>query len=278
METRQELDSATIGLGEFAGLIDFDRLEREGDVFAAAWRESEPFELLVIDNFANADAMREIEAAFPDPKKLNKSRDYVFAREKYEKNRFADIHPLMGQLHAELLSDRFSDWLKSVTGIELFVDPEFHGGGLHSGGQGSYLDMHADFNVHPLHRNWLREINILVYLNHGWMNEWGGSLKLRHAKTGVSREVEPLFNRCVIMLTKEHTLHGYDPISFPAGRFRRSVAGYGYSILSDEERIEPRSTVWKSDQSALRRAIAPVVLRLVALKNNFLGSGSSNNR
>lgn len=261
-----------------SSVIDFARLEREQAQFAQRWRMASPFEHIVIDDFADPGAMRTIESAFPDPAELNKSRDYIFAREKYEKNQFSSLHPLMAQMNLELLSDRFRAWINGVTGIDLFVDPEFLGGGLHSGGVGSFLDMHADFNIHPLHADWLREINILIYLNHGWQPSWGGSLKLRHLETGVAGAIEPLFNRCVIMLTKEHTLHGYDPISFPPGRYRRSIAGYGYSLIDAQMGVKPRSTVWRSDQSMLRRAAGPITLRLVRIKNILFGTGSVRNR
>jgi hypothetical protein len=259
-------------------VVNFEALEQGEARHAAEWASAKPFELLVVDGFCRPEGAEAVLDSFPDPTSLNRSRDYMFAKAKFEKNKFADLSDAMGALHGDLLSERFQRWLTKVTGRSMFVDPEFHGGGLHSGGQGSFLDMHADFNVHPLHPDWVREVNILLYLNPGWEPAWGGQLKLRDARTGATREIEPRFNRCVVMLTKDHTLHGYDPISFPAGRYRRSVAAYGYSQMAAGERLVPRSTVWKSERSVVRRALAPVVLRLVGLKNRVLGSGSVGNR
>jgi Rps23 Pro-64 3,4-dihydroxylase Tpa1-like proline 4-hydroxylase len=259
-------------------IIDFDRLERESDCFREIWQSASPFELLVIDGFGNSERMSNIHQNFPDISVLKKSRDYIFAKEKYEKNNFSSLSVDLNDLHSEINSERFKIFLQKVTGIKLFIDPDFHGGGLHSGGIGSYLDMHADFNVHPLHSNWVRELNILIYLNEGWHSGWGGQLKLRHSITGLSREVEPLFNRCVVMLTKEHTLHGYDPIAFPPGRYRRSIAAYAYSEALEGDAPDARSTNWVSDQSIIRRALGPVTLQLVQLKNKIFGSGSTHNR
>ena len=39
--------------------------------------------------------------------------------------------------------------------------------------------------------------------------------------------IEPIFNRAVIMFTRDFTLHGYDSINFPEGTFRNSIAAYG---------------------------------------------------
>jgi len=211
-----------------SSIIDFAHLDREASHFREQWQSARPFEYVVIDGFGDPDKIERICQQFPDPSTLNKSRDYIFAKAKYEKNNFAAISDDFKEIYDELLSERFCGFLRFVTGLPLFVDPDFHGGGLHSGGAGSYLDMHADFNVHPLHSNWIRELNILLYLNDGWDSSWGGQLKLRHAGTGESNEVEPLFNRCVIMLTKRHTLHGYDKINFPADKYRRSIAAYAY--------------------------------------------------
>ncbi|WP_194745461.1 2OG-Fe(II) oxygenase [Thermaurantiacus tibetensis] len=261
-----------------SSIIHFSRLERDSALLAQAWRAAKPFEHVIIDEFGDPDKLLAILQTFPNLSQLKRSRDYIFAREKYEKNQFAALSPLTQQLREELLSDRFRTWLRAVTGIDLFLDPDFLGGGLHIGGPGSFLDMHADFNVHPLNSEWVREVNILLYLNPGWEPEWGGSLKLRHSVTGEQAEIAPLFNRCVIMLTKDHTLHGYDAITFPQGRFRCSIAAYGYSLMVPGQAIRPRSTAWKPDGSRLRSVVAPFVLPLVRWKNRLFGIGSARNR
>ena len=120
---------------------------------------------------------------------------------------FKDLSPEFGQLHAELMSERFQKILQRITGQPVFVDPDFHGGGIHQGGEGSYLDMHADFNTHPLHTDWFRNLNILLYLNKDWQPAYKGQLKLRHRdRPETTLEVEPRFNRCVIMFTRDFTL------------------------------------------------------------------------
>jgi Rps23 Pro-64 3,4-dihydroxylase Tpa1-like proline 4-hydroxylase len=244
----------------------------------AQWHSAAPFPLVVIDNFANDAVLNRITKQFPDPDSLNKSRDFIFAKNKFEKNGFSALSSEMSDLYDDLVSSEFSAFLSEMCGTKLFVDPAFHGGGLHMGGAGSFLDMHADFNVHPLHEDWLRELNILLYLNEGWHPDWGGQLKLRHKETGATREVEPLFNRAVIMLTKDHTLHGYDPLQFPEGRYRKSIATYAYSLIPQGEHIVPRTTVWESDQSMFRRMIGPMIPTLIRIKSRFLGSGSARNQ
>ena len=74
--------------------------------------------------------------------------------------------------------------------------------------------MHADFSRHPVERTWIRELNILLYCNNGWMPDWGGRLDLEHLISGKTESIDPIENRLVIMLTKSHTLHGYKLFPF----------------------------------------------------------------
>ena len=76
-----------------------------------------------------------------------------------------------------------NDFLSFLTNKETFVDPKNHGGGLHQGKKNSFLDMHLDYNYHPLNQNWWREMNLLLYLNKDWKNSYGGHLKLRDLRT-----------------------------------------------------------------------------------------------
>ena len=52
------------------------------------------------------------------------------------------------------------------------------GGGLHQTLRGGHLNIHADFSTHHTHENWARRVNILLYLNEEWRDEWGGKLEL----------------------------------------------------------------------------------------------------
>lgn len=257
-----------------AQAFDVDEVAR----LASRWQAAQPFPVLVIDDFADDERLRRVAAAFPEPAELKRSRDFVFAKNKFEKNDFRGLSPEMSDLYDDLTSPAFAEVLGRIVGHEVFVDPGSHGGGLHMGGESSFLDMHVDFNVHPLHSTWLRELNILLYLNEGWMPDWRGSLKLRNAETGATSEIEPLFNRCVIMLTKGHTLHGYDQISFPPDRMRKSVATYAYRLLESDHQVTALTTVWKSELSPWRNRLGVVMPTMVKWKNRLFGSGSTRNR
>jgi hypothetical protein len=69
--------------------------------------------------------------------------------------------------------------LAKLASQKTFVDPKNFGGGLHQGKKNSFLDMHLDFNYHPLNKNWYRELNLLLYLNKDWKPEYKGQLKIK---------------------------------------------------------------------------------------------------
>ena len=58
------------------------------------------------------------------------------------------------------------------------IRDRLEGGGLHQSPAGGFLNIHADFTVHPHHRNWQRRANLLLYLNDDWKPEYGGDLEL----------------------------------------------------------------------------------------------------
>jgi len=73
-------------------------------------------------------------------------------------------------------------FLEALTGIDgLIPDPYFGGGGLHQIEPDGFLKVHADFNVHPKLKL-DRRLNMLIYLNKEWREEYGGHLELWDAE------------------------------------------------------------------------------------------------
>ncbi len=260
-------------------MINFVAIENKLEQLAQDFATASPFSYVAIDNFADENKLYKILDTFPVPgtENLNKSRDYIFAKNKYEKANFKEVSTECNQIYQDFISERFQQIICKITNQDVFIDREFHGGGIHQGGEGSFLDMHVDFNYHPLHRNWFRNLNILLYLNPDWKQEYGGQLKLKHTQTGEYTEIEPLFNRCVIMFTRDYTLHGYDRISFPQGKFRRSIATYAYNLDSNPQ--DSRSTLWiPENTSPLKKMIGQHWPNLVKAKSLIFGSATAKNK
>jgi hypothetical protein len=254
-------------------MINFNLLEQDKDQLRLNYLLAKPFPHLVIDGFCETGKLDQLHQEMPDIQ--TKSRDYVFAANKFEKSKISDISPLFNELYADLVSDRFRQFLQYICNEDVFVDKDFHGGGIHQGKKNSFLDMHIDFNYHPLHKNWYRNLNLLLYLNRDWKPEYGGQLKLEDLRTGEKTSIDVPFNRMVIQLTRKYTLHGYDVTHFPDGLYRTSIAAYAYTI--HQYPIEkPRTTDWHpQDNQPVKKLLAWMYDPAVKIKNKIFGSSTA---
>ena len=154
--------------------------------------------------------------------------------------------PTLKQILQDLNSPRFVRYVGSLLGEDdLIADPSLEGGGLHQSTRGGFLNIHADFTVHPHHRNWQRRANLILYLNEEWEASYGGDLELwsTDMKECVQK-VSPVANRAVIFTTDATSFHGHpEPMQCPEGVARRSLALYYYSV---QDNPLVRSTEYRS--------------------------------
>ncbi len=216
------------------GLISSELNRDKGRDLRAAYGSAQPFPHVVIDNFLPDTILERCLVEFPDRSlnEVNFDRD----QERYKAQFNPDIlTPWNRSLFYGFNSRPFIRVLENITGIKgLIPDPYFSGGGFHEISQGGHLSVHADFNHHkPM--NLERRINVLIYLNRGWKEEYGGQLELwddHMTKRLVS--IIPEFNRCVIFNTTSNSNHGNpNPINHPDKTPRRSIALYYYSATWD---------------------------------------------
>lgn len=190
-----------------------------------------PFPHTFIDGLLPDDVLDDVLAEFPKPRQA----DWMAFDSPLERKLASKDDSAMGEatrhLLAELNSASFIDFLERLTGIEgLVPDPHFVGGGLHQIERGGHLKVHADFNRHP--RTGLeRRLNVIVYLNRDWKDEYGGALELwSEDMSRREASILPLFNRCVVFSTTDTSFHGHpEPLTCPEGETRKSVALYYYS-------------------------------------------------
>jgi hypothetical protein len=245
-------------------IVDYARWEVNLGELAKDFADAAPFPHVVLDDFF-AVGVAEVAAEFSRPGDGWIHYRHVNERKFGLRDR-ARFGPATAALVDELGSPRFIAWLERLTGIEgLVADPLLEGGGLHLTERGGFLNVHADFTVHPHAPNLRRRLNVLVYLNEDWRAEWGGELELWDAE--VSRAVvriAPLANRVVVFRTDHRSFHGHpEPLACPANRSRRSIALYYYTrhatppeVRSTDYRARPGEGVrriWiRADTFALR--------------------------
>src|SRR5436305_12609710 len=221
------------GVERSAGRFHFNRDELTplAEARREAYATARPFAHAVIDDFLPPGVLDEVLDEFPTPEQ---AEWFAFDSPRERKLATTEETPLgeaTRHVLAELNSAAVLDFLDGLTGIQgLVPDPHFVGGGLHQIERGGHLKVHADFNRHP-HTDLERRINLLVYLNRDWKDEYGGALELwsRDMSTCEQR-ILPYFNRCVVFSTTSTSFHGHpEPLACPEGETRKSMALYYYS-------------------------------------------------
>ena len=223
---------------------------------------AEPFPHIVIDNLISEDFLRKCAEEFPDLSKTeNASRHFARTSEKLASPRGNDFQPpSIYELLSFLNSSEFIDFLQELTSVEesLIPDPHFIGAGLHQIRKGGFLKVHADFCRHP-ENNLDRRLNVLLYLNEDWEEDYGGHLELYDKEVSSCRQkILPVFNRMVIFNTNDFTYHGHpDPLKCPQNRSRNSLALYYFSNGRPKSELrtslETQSTIYRARRGEVFR-------------------------
>ncbi len=216
--------------------------------YGDSYSKAIPFPHVVMDDFLPYEVVNEIVQEFPHPKKIDWLHLKHDNSKKLASKNELQIGPFTRQVIYQLNSSVFTTFLENLTGIDgLVPDPHLWGGGLHQIERGGYLNVHADFNKHPKLRL-DRRLNLLLFLNKDWKEEYGGHLQLWNREmTKCEVNSLPILNRCVIFSTTDYAYHGLpDPLSCPEGQTRKSLALYYYTNgRPEEEASSPHSTLYQ---------------------------------
>ena len=217
-----------------------------------AYVNATPFPHIVFDNFFSEEILGRVCEEFPKPGEVNWTLRYHDNSKKLEFNSETQLGEFAWRLITQLNSSTFITFLEKLTGINgLIPDPHLWGGGLHQIERGGYLNVHADFNWHEKLKL-DRRLNLLLYLNKDWKEEYGGCLELWDRNMSrCEKKLLPLFNRCVIFNTTDYSYHGHPiPLTCPEGLTRKSLALYYYSNGRPAEEIsKPHSTLYQRKNS-----------------------------
>lgn len=214
--------------------INLPRLIEEQEKIKGAYQSKKPFRYVMFENFFYPDKAETIHQNYPAIKDGKwDGTTYLDQKNKFQKTSFEPAS-VMDKVFKELNSHEFIAWLQNVTGVEdqLMGDEELFGGGLHQSIKGAFLNVHIDYNIHPK-TQFHRRLNVLVYMNKDWKDEYEGQLELwdlsENRKELLARYA-PHFNRCVIFETNEISFHGHPkPLATPADVNRKSIATYYYT-------------------------------------------------
>jgi Rps23 Pro-64 3,4-dihydroxylase Tpa1-like proline 4-hydroxylase len=235
-----------------------------GQLLQQDFKSADPFEHIVLDEFLPDQILRSVLNDFP-AQALSSDKVFDIGYAGHHKRQIlpSDCTAPVREFFNFMNSQPVLQFLEGLTGIEgLLPDPYFVGGGFHEITKGGKLGIHADFRINEqLHVQ--RRINLLIYLNENWSDDWLGQLELWDRKmTRCVSRVSPVFNRCVVFQTDADTWHGHpDELQTPEGVARRSIALYYYTASRGVYHDVPsNSTVYvgreNEDAQAAREARA----------------------
>ncbi|HEU5410334.1 MAG TPA: 2OG-Fe(II) oxygenase [Candidatus Acidoferrales bacterium] len=226
----------TVPMAADMRLFPYSRWRKQLPRLAERYQAACPFPHIHLTNFLEGEAARSLAEQFPRPsseawiqyKHFNENKSGLTRRDLFPQG--------LQKLVDELNSEEFLSWLCHLTGIpKLVADPTLEGGGLHQSSRGGFLNLHTDFTMHPRQKEWRRRINLILYLNPEWREEWGGAIELWDAQMRkCCASVPPLLNHAVIFSTVDDSYHGFpEKLRCPEGVSRKSLALYYYTVERD---------------------------------------------
>jgi Rps23 Pro-64 3,4-dihydroxylase Tpa1-like proline 4-hydroxylase len=219
--------------------------------------ENYPFPHVVIDNFLQNDKLDELVVNINNLKDKDADSKFINPKSIFEFNKFAynkNHCDQLKELFIELNSEPFIKHLEKLTGINELItnDINLFGAGVHRIKHEGFLQLHTDFNSyqHEVYGKLDRRINLLIYMNPIWKEEYKGLLCLCDKTQNICvKKILPILNRCVIFNTSKESIHGHpEKLKVPKNIYRNSIAVYYYTKnnngILDFEGDPKHSTVW----------------------------------
>lgn len=204
------------------------------------FRGAKPFDHIIIDNFLKDQIAESIFNIFPT--NYDSWHKYENPLEvKYAYDNINQMDSKIRDVFLGLSSSKSIELFSKISGIEnLEYDPCLHGAGLHAHPRNGRLNIHLDYEKHPLLENKERRLNIILFLTKDWKKEWNGDNQLwdQELKQPLVKTY-PKFNSAVVFQTNNITWHGLpEKIQCPPGVFRKSLAYYYISDLVSKPDID----------------------------------------
>ena len=199
---------------------------------------AEPYPHVVLDGLWIDDFLRSVAEEIDTIDNWTGEKNFFGSVQKRWLSDWQDFPPITYEFLTILNSGEFCDLISKITSEKnITADPYLEGGGVHSTGPGGFLRMHADFNWHQ-RLQLFRRINVLIYLNLDWRDSYSGDLlmaqKQQDDSLEVKKRISPIFNRTVIFVTDDASIHGHpEPLTCPQNVRRNSIATYYYKQISE---------------------------------------------
>lgn len=200
---------------------------------------AEPFEHVVIDNFLESSYAEKISELFPI---VNKDwHEYKNPIEvKYTYDNINELDKDIKNFFYYLSTPELTNIMRGITSISnLEYDEYLHGAGLHKHPRYGRLNIHLDYEKHPISGK-ERRLNIILFMSNDWDPLWNGANELWDKDvTKCITKTHVKFNRAIIFKTNDISWHGLpEKIMCPDNVFRNSLAYYYVSPLNTQKTEE----------------------------------------
>jgi Rps23 Pro-64 3,4-dihydroxylase Tpa1-like proline 4-hydroxylase len=211
---------------DLADLIFNAILLKKEEVKARFEASKEAIGYFFIDDLLPVEIANQINLVFP------KSEDMVLKKslreDKYVAAQMNLYHPILEEIIYAFQDKRIVKLVGEICNInEIFPDENLYAGGISMMGKAQFLNPHLD-NSHDKDRAYWRVLNLLYYVTPNWNEEYGGNLELW--PEGLQKNqitIHSKFNRLVVMVTHDKSLHSVSPVVFNG--FRCCVSNYYFS-------------------------------------------------
>ena len=194
-QREQCLPRAPIGVAILGPFEKWTPLLRE---LSRQYRENQPCPHIHLTDFIDSKWARAMASDFPRHRTEAWTHYKHHNENKLGLSKRGLFPSTLGQLVDELNSPQVVEWVSQLVGIpHLLADEMLEGGGLHQCSRGGFLNVHTDFSTHHYHKHWRRRVNLILYLNPTWREDWGGALELwGHFHEALRREVPASAESC----------------------------------------------------------------------------------
>ena len=201
---------------------------------------AQPFPNIILRNFLDGAYAEMIFNDFPMDIENDKWHKYYNPIEvKFARDDINNLSDPIRNIFYMLSSDAMIKKMCELTKINnLECDEYLHGAGLHIHPRRGRLNLHLDYEKHPITGK-KRRLNIILYMSKDWNDDWHGQTELwdRDVQTCLkTSRVE--FNTAIVFVTDETSWHGVpEPINCPEDVYRKTIAYYYVSEFESNELV-----------------------------------------
>lgn len=197
---------------------------------------TQPFKYCIIHNFLKEEEYKKVLNKYPKEPNNLFWKYFNPLEVKYVLDKFEYVDDVIKNIFYALSHEKLINKFGTLFNIDnLEYDPYLHGAGIHLHPRNGRLNMHLDYEKHPISKK-QRRLNIIYYISDDWKKEWNGDTQLwDNNMQNCKVKCYPERNKALIFETIEDSWHGVpEKMLCPDNYYRKSLAYYYVSLLKND--------------------------------------------